>query len=396
MMPHIEWLVLIGYLESLFAESSSRKLEPPPAGPSPETLNRLYLNCMREHERKTALFSLREGRWEPLPDWRLDRRVIRLALYLQERIGLSAGDRVAVVSELRPEAAVADFAALGLGAVSVVVDADVPANNLVAALIDVGPKVIFASPAGLDRLDGGTLRLPGLEQVIALDGGELGEGVVRLEAALELGGTLDTAERAQAFRANARGVEPGRAAIVHYEGSENREPRWQELSQGEAVQRVEAIWGTQQPSAGDRVYLIAPEFSLAVRLALYASLGDGYSSAALASSLGTAAELTELRPHRVIASPGIIAQLVRRARAAAPPPARPGGWRARAALLFRQRKEPMMQQAMRDVLGSQVRGISPTEPLDPALAANLQGVTLIGPPVGRTAHVWTGSERGGV
>jgi hypothetical protein len=64
--------------------------------------------------------------------------------------------------------------------------------------------------------------------------------------------------------------------------------------------------------------------------------------------------------------------------------------------LFRQRKEPMMQQAMRDVLGSQVRGISPTEPLDPALAANLQGVTLIGPPVGRTAHVWTGSERGGV
>jgi len=55
-----------------------------------------------------------------------------------------------------------------------------------------------------------------------------------------------------------------------------------------------------------------------------------------------------------------------------------------------------MQQAIRGVLGGQVRGISPTGPLDPALAASLEGLTLIGPPVGRTAHVWTGSERGGV
>jgi len=55
-----------------------------------------------------------------------------------------------------------------------------------------------------------------------------------------------------------------------------------------------------------------------------------------------------------------------------------------------------MQQAIRGVLGGQVRGISPTGTLDPALTASLQGLTFIGPPVGRTAHVWTGSERGGV
>jgi len=396
MIPHIEWVLLIGYLESLFAESSPRKLEPRQAGRGPETLNRLYLHCMREHERKAALLYLRDGRWESVPDWRLDRRVIRLALYLQERAGVSRGDRVAVVSELRPEAAVADFAALGLGAVSVVIDAGVPADSLVAALVDVGPKVILGSPAGLDKLDGGTLPLPGLEQVIALDGKQVEDTVVRLEAALELGGTLDTAERAQAFRANARAVEPGRAAIVHYEGSANREPQWQEASQGEVAQRVEAIWRAQQPSSGDRVYLVGPELTLPVRLALYAGLGDGFSSTALASSLGTAAELAELGPHRMIASPSVLAEVVRRARTAADAPAPPRGWRGRAADLFRQGKEPAMQQAIRGVLGGQVRGISPTGPLDPALAASLEGLTLIGPPVGRTAHVWTGSERGGV
>jgi len=396
MTLHLEWLPLLGYLESLFAESSPRKIEPRETGHGPETLNRLYLHCMREHERKAALLYLRDERWESLPDWRLDRWVIRLALYLQERVGVSAGDRVAIVSELRPEAAVADFAGLGLGAVSVMVDAGVPANSLIAGLIDVGPKVILASPAGLEKLDGGTLRLPGLEQVVALDSKEVEENVIRMETALELGGTLDTAERAQTFRAAARGIEPRRAALVHYEGSENREPQWQELSQGDVIQRIEAIWQDQQPATGDRVYLVGPELTLAVRLSLYACLGDGYSTTALASSLGRAPELGELRPTRVIASPPVLGEIVRRARVAPAPPT-PRGWRWRAARLFRQEKEPAMQQAIRNVLGGQVRGISPTGPLDPSLAASLQGLTFIGPPVGRTAHVWTtGSERGGV
>jgi long-subunit acyl-CoA synthetase (AMP-forming) len=395
MMHHLELLPLLGYLESLFAESSQRKIEPRQAGHGPETLNRLYLDCMREHERKAALLYLRGESWESLPDWRLDRWVIRLALYLQERVGVSAGDRIAVVSDLSPQAVVADFAGLGVGAVSVMVDAGVPANNLIAALIDVGPKVIFASPAGLEKLDGGTLRLPGLEQVVALESKQVEENVLRLETALELGGTLDTAERAQAFRAAARAIEPGRAALVHYEGSENREPQWQELSQGDVIQRIEAIWHDQEPAAGDRVYLVGPELPLAVRLVLYACLGDGFSTTALASSLGRAPELAELRPTRVIASPPVLGEIVRRARAAPAPPT-PRGWRWRAARLFRQEREPAMQQAIRNVLGGQVRAISPTGPLDPPLAASLQGVTLIGPPVGRTAHVWTGSERGGV
>jgi hypothetical protein len=395
MTLHLEWLPVLGYLESLFAESSSRKIEPRQSGAGPETLNQLYLHCMREHERKAALLYRRDGRWDSLPDWRLDRWVIRLALYLRERVGVAPGDRVAVVSELRPEAALGDLAALGLGAVSVVVDAGVPANSLVAALIDVGPKVILASPVGLEKLDGGTLRLPGLQQVIALDSKKVEEDVVRLETALELGGTLDTAERAQAFRAAARAVEPGRAALVHYEGSQNREPQWQELSQGEIVRRVEAIWDAQQPALGDQVYLVDSELTLAARLGLYACLGDGYSTTALGSSLGSAQELAELRPHRLIAAPRVLAEVVRRARAAPAPPT-PRGWRWRAARLFRQKQEPALQQAVRNALGGQVRGISPTGPLDPPLTASLQGLTLIGPPVGRTAHVWTGSERGGV
>jgi long-chain acyl-CoA synthetase len=395
MTLHLEWLPLLGYLESLFAESSPRKLEPRQTGHGPETLNRLYLHCMREHERKAAFLSLRDGRWEALPDWRLDRWVIRLALHLQERVGVEPGDRVAVVSDLRPEAALADFAALGIGAVSVMVDAGVPAKHLVAALIDVGPKVIFASPVGLEKLDGGTLSLPGLEQVIALNAKEVEEDVLRLETALELGGTLDTAERAQTFRAKARAVEPARQALVHYEGSKNGEPQWQELSQGEVIQRLEAIWQAQQPAAGDRVYLVASELSLAVRLSLYACLGDGYSTTALASALGTPAELAELRPHRVIASPLILAEVTRHARAAPAPPT-PRGWRWRAARLFRQNNEPAMQQTLRNLLGGQARGISPTGPLDSALSASLEGLNFIGPPVGRTAHVWTGSERGDV
>src|SRR5262249_13579566 len=142
-MVHLEWLLLIGYIDSLFAERTVRRDQP--LDTVPDTLSQLYLQAMRHHFREAAVLVRSDDRWNPMPDWRLDRHVIRTALYLQERVGVRPGDRVAVLSELRPEWLIADCAALALGAVSVAVDPELPRDRLVGALVDVGPKVIFAS-----------------------------------------------------------------------------------------------------------------------------------------------------------------------------------------------------------------------------------------------------------
>ncbi len=90
-MLHPEWLLLIGYIDSLFAERTAPTGKP--LGTTPETLNQLYLQAMRHHAREAAVLARTGERWEPMPDWRFDRHVIRVALYLQERAGLKPGRR---------------------------------------------------------------------------------------------------------------------------------------------------------------------------------------------------------------------------------------------------------------------------------------------------------------
>lgn len=104
------------YFDHLFAEGRDRAVRP--LHTIPTTLNGLYLLAMREHDRPAVLMHRRQDQWQPTPDWRFDRHVIRLALYLQEKAGFEAGDRALIVTALRPEWPLVDCAVAGLGGVS--------------------------------------------------------------------------------------------------------------------------------------------------------------------------------------------------------------------------------------------------------------------------------------
>jgi AMP-binding enzyme len=375
-MVHLEWLLLIGYIDSLFAERTERKDQP--LSTVPETLNQLYLQAMRHHARDAALLTRRDDQWQPTPDWRLDRQVIRLALYLQERVRVNPGDRIAIVAEPGPAWLVADLAGLAVGAVSVAVDPGLASGRLLGALVDAGPKVIFASPTALAQLDGGRLALPGLAEVIALEAAPRSDGVRTLTQVLDLGGTLDTAERAQAFRAQARGIAPDQAAICHHDASVDGRVAWEALSQGDVAARIEQLWRERPAQPGDRVYLATPAVTLEVRLVLYACLGDGYSMVVLGAAERAAAEVDELGPHRVVAAPSTLAELVRNAVVREPLAEPGGGWRDRARRMLKRGREPPEYQALREALGGRVRAIDSTGPLDPTLAERLRQIAAVG------------------
>jgi hypothetical protein len=373
----IETIVFVAYLDSLFSESRAREVTPHRG--VPPTLNRLHAQAMREHARPSALL-IREGAtWNPIPDWRLDRQVIRLALFLRERLGVEAGDRVALVSELRAEWLVADLAALGIGAVSVAIDPRLEQRELAEALEDAKPRVTFVSPAAqqmLESLDG---RAPPPGQLVTL-GPAVAGGALAFHDLLDQGGTLDTPERAQSYRASAREIGPDQPAVRHYRKAARGAWDLEEWSQGEAIEWLRAGWLREPARPGDLAYACDPVVAPATRLAIYAFLGDGCTTTALAPAGGEPGDVAALHPTKIVAPAGLFEDVVRAGLARADEQSGSHrGWRSRALRLSGLPHARSEERAMREALGGRVRWIGSTEPLDSTLAERLGTVTTVQP-----------------
>jgi hypothetical protein len=386
----IEPLFFVLYMDSLFSEGVTREVTP--LRTVPETLNRLYAQAMREHARQSALLWRVNGDWSAIPDWRLDRHVIRVGLYMRERLGVEPGERVALVSELRPEWLVADLAALGLGAVSVAIDPGLQRDELLAALEDAAPRVTFASTAALDVLqspDGGAPSNGSpygspYGRLIALDGAAARDDVMPFQALLEMGGTLDTPERAQSYRADARGVPPDQPAIDHYRRAPGGGCDRVQLSHDEVIQRLKEGWLREPARPGDVAYVGDPTVSLTARLALYAFLGDGYTTTAIAPAIapagGERSDLTTLRPAKIIAPAVLLAEAVAAAEShPGQPRPRAKGWLRHAARLAPRERTRGSRDAIRHMLGDRVRWIGSGDPIDVPLAERLGTVAVVEP-----------------
>lgn len=117
---------------------------------------------------RPALAMRSGGSWREVSYGELQHQVEWLAADLMAR-GVAAGDRVAILSESRPEWVVAFFAALASGAVAVPLDAKLTLHELACQVENAAPSVLFVSSdraaVGRELAD----RLPGIEHVIGLD-----------------------------------------------------------------------------------------------------------------------------------------------------------------------------------------------------------------------------------
>jgi long-chain acyl-CoA synthetase len=335
--------------------------------PAPRTIGALYLSAMREHDRACALLHRAGDRWEESPDWRVDRQVIRLGLYLRERAGVAPGERVAILSPLRREWLLAEWSACAQGAASVAIDPELPAPALADALAQVQPRAVFvADGAVLERVV--AARGCADAEIIAFDGPVPGERATLFSEALDLGGTLDTPERAGAFRALARDVSPEARALGHVERGEGG-VACRYLLQREVMARLGAL-GRGEPRRGSIAYVAAPAASPGVRLALLAFMGDGRTTAALGTPGREPEEIEELRPAELVAPPDVLAAALSRAAV----PAAPAPWwrswlerAARAAPVGRRAREGDRRHA-----GRRPRWLRGTAALD-ALALGASG-----------------------
>ena len=106
-------------------------------------------------------------------------------------LGVQKMDRVAILSENRPEWAITDFGSLKVGAVTVPMFSTLTAAQVSYILKDSGAKIICVSTEKqLEKVTSIRDEVPTLEQVIIFDAveGEMPEGVIQFDAVYELAG----------------------------------------------------------------------------------------------------------------------------------------------------------------------------------------------------------------
>src|SRR6202451_3274913 len=132
-----------------------------------KTLNDILL-AVRESRRDRVMLQKRALGWAPISSSEIYRSVVGIARAL-ESWGIRKGDRVAILSENRPEWTITDFAALALGAVTVPVYATQTADQTAFLLRDSGARVIAVSTTKQFEKIGSIRQSTPLERIIMMD-----------------------------------------------------------------------------------------------------------------------------------------------------------------------------------------------------------------------------------
>lgn len=165
--------------------------------------------------------------WEPISAKEMLRRVAGLARALAD-LGIRSGDRVGLFAPNCPEWAIADFAILGLGAVSVPIYFHESPDRLTYILKDSGARVAFTSGEEQGRKIAECRgQLPLLEHVIsAAPPADLRGEILRYDALIATAGDADVAQ----YRSRAAEVTGKQLATIIYTSGTTGEPKGVMLS----------------------------------------------------------------------------------------------------------------------------------------------------------------------
>jgi long-chain acyl-CoA synthetase len=190
-----------------------------------DTIPRIFLSAIDRFGRAGALRYKAGGEWRGWSHAEVEERASAIAAAL-EAWGVERGDRVALLSENRPEWAMVDFAVTAMGAADVPVYPTLPANQVAYILRDCEAKAIFVSTAEqAAKVVAIRGSLPHLQRVVAFDAVPGADRVLRLDDVLEEGRRLVASGTATAFRERAAAVEGEDLATLIYTSGTTGNPK---------------------------------------------------------------------------------------------------------------------------------------------------------------------------
>ena len=212
-----------------------------PRNSSPGTLNKLFFEAIERHKKPDTLQVKKNGVYQPISSRDLADRVRQVALGLRE-LGINRGDRVAILSENRPEWAIADYACLTAGLTDVPIYPTLPAEQIPYILNDAGAVAVFTStPEQAAKIAQVRGQLTSLRHVIGFDDTTRPGETMTLEELRRKGESVDNAQRTAAYRQDAMAVKPDDVATLIYTSGTTGDPKAVMITHTNVVWTAQAV-----------------------------------------------------------------------------------------------------------------------------------------------------------
>ena len=282
-----------------------------PRNSAPGTLNKLFFEAVETYHKADALQFKRNGRYEPISHDRLLERVRRASLGLLE-LGIKAGDRIAILSENRPEWAIVDYACLSLGAADVPIYPNLPGDQIAYILRDSGAVAICVSGADqAAKIAPVRGDCPALRYVITF--GDAIPTADRTLASIEAAGeAIDTDAQRGMFRDRATAVRPDDMATIIYTSGTTGEPKGVMLTHDNLFANVMSARVSVPFAGGDVSLSFLPLSHVFQRHGDYLMMATGTSIAYAESTDTVPTNMMEVRPTIVFSVPRLYEKMYAR------------------------------------------------------------------------------------
>lgn len=281
--------------------------------PEPGTLTRLFFDAVDRHDKPNALQVKIGGRYESISHRVLVERVRHVTRGLR-LLGIRPGDRVAIVSENRPEWVVADFACMTGRMPDVAVYPTLPPAQIAYILRDSGATAVFVSTREqAEKLAEIRTSLPHLSQVISFDRLSAPLADITLAELERRGAENEPADAAATHRAEALTVRPDDLATLLYTSGTTGDPKGVMLTHDNIYSNVAAARTAIEFFPDDVCLSFLPLSHIFERTGGYYLMFATGVSIAYAESVTTVPDnLLEVRPTLMVSVPRLYEKMYAR------------------------------------------------------------------------------------
>lgn len=276
---------------------------------SVKTLNDIYLRTSKI-ERPSVMKYKKNGEWVDLGLEEFTQTVRHFSTGLR-MLGVKREDRVAILSENRPEWTLADFAIMAAGAVSVPIYPTLLAWQIEYILNDSGAVAVVASDSEqLEKIQQVADHCPSIHNIIVCDPpSPLPDGVKTFRTVVEAGSACEASEGTDRFDELVRSRTEDDLATIVYTSGTTGNPKGAMLTHGNITSNVLATTEIISFTPGDITLSILPLSHILERTADFGYLHEGACIAYAESVLKVRDNLQEVRPHVFAAVPRLFEKM---------------------------------------------------------------------------------------